>query len=332
MTPSTPPTAPARRYARAFTLIELLVVISIIALLIGILLPALGAARESARRIQCAANIRSLVQASLFLAEEQTDRVGFPTADSVQGDNIAHLFPLYKPSLNFADGYIGSTWEAAICPSTENVINRDPSVAHTRSDGASTPFVGGGPTFDPIPGLGTTYAPLRDLYRNAGEGKADATGGHSYDIYPYAEFGVYRTGTVDKTDRLTAKYWNSFSGLDDASINGRFSSIQGFGNDGFRLKLDTWVEQPSAVMLIGENDAPGTDTFGISEDINGVSDNHGDAGSHFGYMDGHVEFQPAGREEVEAYLDGMVNLDGVRGDPLGEVGITVTGGLRTYDY
>ncbi|MEX1015475.1 MAG: type II secretion system protein [Phycisphaeraceae bacterium] len=49
--------------SHGFTLIELLVEISIITMLISILLPALGQARESARPLQCATNLRSLGQA-----------------------------------------------------------------------------------------------------------------------------------------------------------------------------------------------------------------------------------------------------------------------------
>lgn len=60
----------SKQIRNGFTLIELLVVIAIMAVLIGILLPALGRARDSARATKCLVNVRSVAMGQAMYSDE----------------------------------------------------------------------------------------------------------------------------------------------------------------------------------------------------------------------------------------------------------------------
>lgn len=108
---SAPRVAPSRV---GFTLVELLVVIAIIGVLVALLLPAIQAAREAARRSQCVNNIRQL---SLAMLNFESSRKGFP-AMALNWTNQEYQ-DRYKPNAGPGGWYDDHGWYIPLMPYIE---------------------------------------------------------------------------------------------------------------------------------------------------------------------------------------------------------------------
>lgn len=148
------------RNATGFTLIELLVVISIIALLIGILLPALGAARKTAKTSTCLSQLKQMGIATYGYANDY-DAVLPPSYNfATFQQNFSILLANYMGvnGTNTGSSFSGnesSVRKAFVCP--EALPNLDPGnksfntySAHPRLFIAAHP-AGGFPTYPPRP-------------------------------------------------------------------------------------------------------------------------------------------------------------------------------------
>lgn len=141
---------------RCFTLIELLVVVGIIGILCSLLLPALGKARNTAKRIGCASNLKQQYVGFACYAGDFNDRLPGTPGTFYATSNMSHEDDVRKSYVYYANEYLnikttpfgsvdlrsGATRDVLVCPS--NSIGPDwPNVNNWKAQVLYTVTLGG---------------------------------------------------------------------------------------------------------------------------------------------------------------------------------------------
>ena len=148
---------PAKERRAAFTLVELLVVIAIIGVLIALLLPAIQAAREAARRSECANNLK---QIGLAVQNFESTTGKLPPA-TLSGKGHATWLVLIMPYLEQATLYEGLNVEQVYWGLPQHIVQVPVTTyfcPSRRAPGVSVQRDNCGGTIDHVPGALGDYA------------------------------------------------------------------------------------------------------------------------------------------------------------------------------
>jgi len=305
---------PRRANGRSgFTLIELLVVIAIVATLIGLLLPALGDARQSAKAVREQSGMKQVLTAYLVYADDHDGRllIGFPSDDhwnemAADGSEPMNL------NGNPVGRTAGKRYPWRLIPYLDfqfDALYQDPRVMQSLAEGSEAPEANAFAS--------ETMEYLVSLYPSFGLNSYFIGGGANGDTLMWTQAGRRIFGKFH-IDRLTQALhpsklmaFSSARGLADPSVLPGYGTVDGYfivkppylyetsGPDGRQWDLQ-YADNPESP----ERNSGGVDLRYKGKGIAGMLDGHAEQLGWDEYNDMRLWSNDATRQDwvIEANL------------------------------